>query len=47
MPFIDTTALSVREPLPGWRGRFFDSASMTFGYYEVESGAAINAPRRA
>jgi quercetin dioxygenase-like cupin family protein len=42
MPFIDTTALSVREPLPGWRGRFFDSASMTFGYYEVESGAAIH-----
>ena len=43
MPFIDTHALSPREPLPGWKGRFFSSERMTFGYYEVVAGASIHA----
>jgi len=42
MPFIDTSELSVREPLPGWKGRYFNSTSMTFGYYAVAQGASIH-----
>ncbi len=41
MPFVDPAALPMKEPLPGWKGRFFDSEQMTFGYYDVEAGAAI------
>jgi quercetin dioxygenase-like cupin family protein len=42
MPFIDTGQLKVREPLPGWKGRYFHSANMTFAYYAVAAGAAIH-----
>lgn len=42
MPFVDPTTLPIKEPLPGWKGRFFSSDRMTFGYYEVEAGAAIH-----
>ena len=42
MPFIDTTQLKVKEPLPGWKGRFFHSQNMTFGYYSVTAGASIH-----
>lgn len=42
MTFIDTNALDVREPREGWKGRFFHSANMTFGYYEVEAGRDIH-----
>jgi len=42
MPFIDTRTLSTKEPLPGWRGRFFSSERMTFGYYEIVAGASIH-----
>jgi quercetin dioxygenase-like cupin family protein len=41
MPFIDTTKLKQIERKPGWRGRFFDSPSMTFAHYEFEPGAPI------
>jgi unsaturated pyranuronate lyase len=40
--FIDTSRLSVKEPRPGWRGRFFHSRNMTFAYYTVEAGAWIH-----
>ena len=43
MTFIDTRALPVIERKPGWRGRYFDSANMTFGHYEFDAGAAIHA----
>jgi mannose-6-phosphate isomerase-like protein (cupin superfamily) len=43
MPFIDTKAIEIKEPRPGWKGRFFSSASMTFGHYEIEAGAWIHA----
>jgi quercetin dioxygenase-like cupin family protein len=43
MSFVDTSALAVIERLPGWRGRYFDSATMTFGHYEFDAGAAIHA----
>jgi quercetin dioxygenase-like cupin family protein len=42
MPFIDTRELPVVERLPGWRGRYFDSPSMTFAHYEFEAGASIH-----
>ena len=42
MPFVDTRRLTVKEPLPGWKGRFFHSDGMTFGYYAVAAGASIH-----
>jgi quercetin dioxygenase-like cupin family protein len=42
MPFIDTNKLRVIERLPGWKGRYFDSDSMTFGHYVFEAGSAIH-----
>ena len=35
MPLIATRDLPIKEPLPGWKGRFFSSETMTFGYYDV------------
>lgn len=40
--FIDISQLKVIERLPGWRGRYFDSASMTFAHYEFDAGASIH-----
>jgi len=34
-----------RERLPGWHGRHFDSASMTFGPWEFEAAASIHEHR--
>jgi quercetin dioxygenase-like cupin family protein len=42
MPFIDTREIPVKEPLPGWKGRFFNSLNMTFAHYDVAAGAAIH-----
>lgn len=42
MPFVDISALRVVERLPGWRGRYFDSANMTFAHYEFAAGASIH-----
>jgi quercetin dioxygenase-like cupin family protein len=42
MPFVDTSNLRVIERLPGWRGRYFHSASMTFAHYEFERGSTIH-----
>jgi quercetin dioxygenase-like cupin family protein len=42
MAFIDTREIPVKEPLPGWKGRFFNSQSMTFGHYDVVAGAQIH-----
>ncbi len=42
MTFINTNKLPEIELLPGWRGRYFDSASMTFGHYEFDAGASIH-----
>jgi len=33
MPFIDTNELKTIERLSGWKGKYFDSESMTFGHY--------------
>jgi quercetin dioxygenase-like cupin family protein len=42
MAFIDTHELTTVERLPGWRGRYFDSPSMTFAHYEFDAGASIH-----
>lgn len=42
MPVIDTSELETIERLPGWRGRFFDSANMSFVHYEFDEGASIH-----
>jgi quercetin dioxygenase-like cupin family protein len=43
MTFIDTRKLLVVERKPGWHGRYFDSANMTFGHYDFDAGAVIPA----
>lgn len=42
MPFVDTSSLRIKERLPGWRGRYFHSANMTFAHYEFAQGASIH-----
>ncbi len=42
MPFVDTSSLKVIERLPGWRGRFFHSPSMTFWHYDFTRGSSIH-----
>jgi quercetin dioxygenase-like cupin family protein len=42
MPFVDTNSLKVIERLPGWKGRFFHTASMTFAHYDFTRGASIH-----
>ncbi len=42
MPFVDTSTLNVVEKKPGWHGRHFHSASMTFSHWEFKSGSSIH-----
>ena len=42
MPIVDTSALKIVERLPGWRGRVFNSPSMTFVHYEFDAGSSIH-----
>jgi quercetin dioxygenase-like cupin family protein len=42
MPFVDTGDLRVIERLPGWHGRYFHTANMTFAHYDFKSGATIH-----
>jgi quercetin dioxygenase-like cupin family protein len=42
MPFVDTSSLKVIERLPGWFGRYFHSANLTFAHYEFKRGASIH-----
>ena len=42
MAIVDTTELKVVQRLPGWRGRSFNSPSMTFVHYEFDAGASIH-----
>jgi quercetin dioxygenase-like cupin family protein len=43
MPIVDTARLKEIERRPGWRGRFFDSANMSFAYYTFTKGSSIHA----
>src|SRR5882757_6380328 len=42
MPTVDTTALPLKERLPGWREHSFSSESMTFGHYDFLAGSKIH-----
>ena len=42
MPFVDTNSLPVIERLPGWNGRYFHSANMTFVRYDFTRGSSIH-----
>jgi Cupin domain len=42
MPIVDTYGLKVVERHPGWKGRYFHSASMTFAHYDFDKGASIH-----
>ncbi len=42
MPIVDTDTLKVIERLPGWRGRFVHSESMSFAHYAFDRGATIH-----
>ncbi len=42
MPFVDLNSLKVVERLPGWKGRYFHSASMTFAHYQFVADASIH-----
>ena len=42
MPFLDIGSLRVTERLPGWHGRYFHSACMTFAHYDFVRGSSIH-----
>ncbi len=42
MPFVDLNDLKVIERLPGWKGRYLHSSSMTFAHYEFAAGSSIH-----
>jgi len=42
MAVIDVQSIPVLEKLPGWRGRLFHSANMTFGHWDFDAGASIH-----
>ncbi len=42
MTFIDIKKLPTIERLPDWRGRYFNSPSMTFAHYEFDAGATMH-----
>src|ERR1700732_5582651 len=42
MPFVDTSTLRVIERLPGWNGRYFHSAYITFAHYDFRRGSSIH-----
>jgi quercetin dioxygenase-like cupin family protein len=45
MPIFEIDSLQVVERLPGWRGRYFHSATMTFAHYEFDCDARIHEHR--
>lgn len=42
MPIIAPESMKNAEPLPGWQGRFWRSANMSFAHYDVAAGASIH-----
>jgi len=42
MSFIGPDAMQTAEPLPGWKGRFWRSETMSFAHYDVETGCSIH-----
>jgi len=42
MPLVRPEDRASGEPLPGWKGQFFHSATMTFSHYEIAAGASLH-----
>ncbi|HLH00820.1 MAG TPA: cupin domain-containing protein [Bryobacteraceae bacterium] len=42
MASVEIDSLTVIERLPGWRGRYFHTANMTFAHYDFSSGSTIH-----
>jgi len=42
MAFVNTNGLRIIERLPGWKERYFHSASMTFAQYDFVAGCSIH-----
>ena len=42
MAIVEVDRLKVIERLPGWRGRYFHTANMTFAHYEFSAGSVIH-----
>lgn len=42
MPIVDINALKAIERLPGWKGRYFHTADMTFAHYDFTAGSSIH-----
>ena len=42
MGFIGPEEMRASEPLPGWKGRFWRSDSMSFAQYAIDAGASIH-----
>lgn len=42
MAVIDVQSIPVLEKRPGWRGRLFHSANMTFSHWDFDAGATIH-----
>jgi quercetin dioxygenase-like cupin family protein len=40
--FLKRDDLRTGEPLPGWKGRFWSSKSMSFAQYDFSAGASIH-----
>ena len=42
MPLVDIESLRTVERLPGWRGRYVHSETMTFAHYAFDCNATIH-----
>jgi quercetin dioxygenase-like cupin family protein len=40
MGFVDINKIEAKETFPGFRGRFFHSATMTIAHWNIKAGAA-------
>lgn len=45
MSFIDLETIDPWERLPGWKGRIFESQSMTFGEWTFQKGSQVHEHR--
>src|SRR6188768_2161394 len=46
MPSVRPADRATGEPLPGWKGQFFHSATMTFSHYEIAVSASLQEQER-
>ncbi len=41
MAFLELEDIEVKEPVPGYRGRFVHSEKMTLAYWAIDAGAPL------